>query len=787
MGPQIANFLLRRRWPVFGILIAVSLLAALLATRLRFDFTPQAIFAANDDAVAYSEQFKKTFGYEDAALLVVIKATGDADVLSAEILEWQTNRILDLSKHKNITDVIAVPNMPLPAISLSSPGGLTTRRLVRQLPLTEADETRIRATVADNPLMQGTFVSKDLRLGSMVIAFSPDARQIDRLRTIVTKIEATFAASPPPPGYRLHMTGLAAMRLDIVDSLRDDLLWSVPIAGAVLLVALLIVFRGSASILVPLLAIAMGLAWMLAIIVLMGEHLNIISNVLPLLMMIIGVSNCVHVLSRYAEDSKSLNGDRLGATLRTITRMGPACFLTYATTAIGFASLTAAKSDVLVALGWQAAVGMGLLFLSTIGVHATLLPSFNAPPLGAKISPIGPVVATAGYFVARHPRLTVLLSVAIVGCSLWSGRNVVIDSYHVETYEADHPMMQTLHLVDEHLGGVLPLEISLTADEPERLLSPEIYAKVAQAQAFAFEKPEVLFARSYIDLHQELYAKRKNDPKLRLVMPTLDEQGEQRLARSHKLLDRFSKELHYRAFLTEDSRRARLLLRLDEVGTRRTGQLIARLQEKLAEIFPPESGIVTRITGDAFLNASRMDRFVRDLFTSLLMAAVTMFGIIALLFRSLRVGLIAALPNLTPLFVTLGYMHLRGYDMNASNVIVFAISLGIAVDDSIHFLARFHAEVNADGDVPAAIRRTLEGAGRAIVVTSFLILVGLAVLATSSFLPTQRFAELTAVTIVAALLGDLLLLPGCLALLWKPRHPRLQHADAMSSVDDAAS
>jgi predicted RND superfamily exporter protein len=147
------------------------------------------------------------------------------------------------------------------------------------------------------------------------------------------------------------------------------------------------------------------------------------------------------------------------------------------------------------------------------------------------------------------------------------------------------------------------------------------------------------------------------------------------------------------------------------------------------------------------------------------------FLIIGLLFRSLRVGLIAALPNTTPLLLTLGYMGWRGYDMNAGNVIVFTISLGIAVDDTIHLLYRFREEHHTQPNVVQATRSALAGTGPAIVLTSLLIVGGLAVLLFSQFVPTRRFAELLIVTMGGALVGDLLLLPACLVLFSAKQKP----------------
>jgi predicted RND superfamily exporter protein len=175
------------------------------------------------------------------------------------------------------------------------------------------------------------------------------------------------------------------------------------------------------------------------------------------------------------------------------------------------------------------------------------------------------------------------------------------------------------------------------------------------------------------------------------------------------------------------------------------------------------------LTGDAYVSSVAIDRLIRDLFFSLLAAAAVIFVVIGVLFRSPRIGLISTLPNITPLAIVLGYMGWRGYEMNATNSLVFSISLGIAVDDTIHFLARFKEETKLSNNRSLAIQRTLEGAGKAIVLTTFLIVSGLSVMMFSSFVPTRRMAELVSISLVAALVGDLLLLPACLALFWKQR------------------
>jgi hypothetical protein len=160
---------------------------------------------------------------------------------------------------------------------------------------------------------------------------------------------------------------------------------------------------------------------------------------------------------------------------------------------------------------------------------------------------------------------------------------------------------------------------------------------------------------------------------------------------------------------------------------------------------------------------------IHELLISILTAAFVIFGLIAVLFRSLRIGLITIPPNVIPLLATFGYMGLRGFDLNAGNVIVFTISLGIAVDNTIHYILRFREEYNRDPDMDRATWKTLIGKGQPMCLSTLLTVIGLAVLLLSDFVPTRRFAELSIVTLTGALVGALFLLPACVAVLWK--HP----------------
>ncbi|MBI3864997.1 MAG: MMPL family transporter [Planctomycetia bacterium] len=770
---RFAEILLHRPRLVLGLLLASTCAALALLPGLKFDFTPEAVYRGNDDLMNFAEDFKRTFGYDESVALVVLEATGGHDTLDAAALRWQREIAADLMAAPHVLSIESLVTLAAPHPTLT---GIELQPIVPEGEIDDDVADAARTMFDTLPLVREGLLSQDNRVAGIPVFLDPTARDIDSLRTIVAALRSALAARPPPADYQVRLSGLPVLSVEIVDDLRDDQMTLIPLAGAVYLIVLGLMFRRISGALLPLAAVGMGLTWTLATFSVTRESVNLVTNVLPALLMIIGVSSSVQIVSCYAEEVAATGSSPARAALATITRMTPACLLAALTTAIGFASLAAAHSIVLRHFGWQAAVGVGYQYVGTLIFLGTLL-RFFAPPRIVDHERVRPglttrAVSAAGIAVARHPWITVAGALVVIAGSCWAGSHVIINSYSVtETFSERHPSVQTLRLVERKLAGIIPLEISLQSSADETFLEPEMYHHVREIEAAARKLPGVLSVQSYTDLFKVVLVhwpgRRVSETDEELV--PADAAGRTRLARTSGFIERFPEVFHYRSYMSADGRRARVRIRLKEIGSRKTLDLLGQLETRLAEDFPAGGPITARLTGEAYVNAHTLTTLIHDLFYSLLTASFVIFALIAIEFRSLRAGIIAALPNLTPLVVTLGYMGLRDYDMNVANVIVFTICLGLADDNTIHFLYRFREELDATGDVKQAILQAFHGTGRAIVATSLLLIAGTVVLMVSNFVPTRRFAELTGVTILGNLLGVLLLLPACLVLAWKPK------------------
>lgn len=769
----LAGFLVTRPAPVLAALAASVAVSLFFAARLQFDFTPQAIYRGGDNLVAYAEEFKKTFGYDESVVLLVLEATGDADVIDAPSLEWQAEIARELRGLPVVVRVESLATIEIPRMTWS---GLELRPLIEEFPIDERSANHVRGWLSVPSMLRSRLLSQDDRVAAIPIFLDPHGRDIASMAQAVAAIESAVERRPVPKGYRVRFSGLPVLRVEVVRNLRADLARLMPLAGVVYLVVLGLMFRCASGAVLPLAAVGVGVVWTLAMFGATGEPVNVVSNVLPVLLVIVGVSSSVQIVSCYADEWSGEASDLKTSARKAIAHMTPACLLAALTTAVGFFSLMTAHSLLLQDFGRQAALGIGLQYLSTLVVLGALFRYF-APPRSSARDESRPRLITRtasamGYAVARRPWSTIAAGALVVAGAACLGRCVEINSFAIlETFPKGDPAVETLRLVERQLSGIMPLEVSLQADRADEFWKPDVYHRIRRFETAAQQMPAVLAVDSYVDLFREVLVhwplRRRGESEEELVPP--GDAGGARLARTARFVERFPEAFHYDMYISPDGRRARIRLRLKEIGSRETLELIARVETLLEEAFPADGSIEARLTGEAYVNARALDTLIHDLYWSLVTASCVIFGLIAIEFRSLRAGLIAAIPNLTPLAVTLGYMGLRGYDMNVGNVIVFTISLGLADDNTIHFLYRFREELAHDGDVQQAIRRAFLSTGRAIVATSLLVSAGMMVLLFSHFVPTQRFGELTLVTVLGNLLGVLLLLPACLVLCWKPR------------------
>jgi hypothetical protein len=334
---------------------------------------------------------------------------------------------------------------------------------------------------------------------------------------------------------------------------------------------------------------------------------------------------------------------------------------------------------------------------------------------------------------------------------------ITVDHALLDQFDENDPVYKTTLLIEEKLAGVRPLEVMLVSTEKDHFMDPEMIQKIQKIRNWAALRPEVIRTLSYGDMLHESYSLLTDDPSVRSEQFKSAKQVEGLVTMMSQ-----HKPSPLSDWLTKDGKKARVEFKLRDVGAQATLRFLDTLEKIIASELGNDPTVSVAFTGEAYTGSRGQAAVVGDLINSMFVAVVVIFLLLAFFFRSIRLGLLSIPPNLIPLVATMAYMVWREIPLNVSTVIIFSISLGLAVNGTIHVLARFREEMQSGIGREAALVRAARGTGRAIVISCLTLMAGFSVLLLSSFVPVRNFGELIAVTIGGCLAATLIVLPPLL-------------------------
>jgi len=488
--------------------------------------------------------------------------------------------------------------------------------------------------------------------------------------------------------------------------------------------------------------------------------MNVINNIIPSLLIIIGICDSIHLIGRYREEL-ARGKPKLAAARATLKSMAVACLLTSVTTAVGLASLVVAQTEMLRIFGLIAGAGVMVAYAVTIlflpGALSLAAEPKN-PAMSRRGGPLEAGIVHMTAFILRRPWWFVAGSALLLAGCILIGMNLKVDHALLDQFDTEDAVYRSTRILEDSLDGVRPLEVVLRLG-PDSLYDPAMWRELDDALVWATSQPEVVRSMSPTDIMRQSVTLLSDVPGA--ASESLASESE--MSAIYDLLG--GRDPHPLAsWLQPGEGAARIQLKLRDVGARLTLDFIEEFERRLDAIVAPYPSVSYYITGEAYTGSRGLDAVVRDLMTSLGTAVLIIFAILTLLFRSARLGLISIPPNIIPLAFTLAYMVVRGIPLSAATAIIFSISIGLAVDGTIHVLARFREERHRGLGKNAALLRAARGTGRAIVVSCLTLSAGFSVLLFSSLVPVRHFGELIAVTVVGCLIGTMIVQPALLKL-----------------------
>jgi predicted RND superfamily exporter protein len=623
-----------------------------------------------------------------------------------------------------------------------------------------ADEAaELAKAIEGNPLLVGRLIDDDHTLAGIALQLPElEPREMQRaMKDLRRSLER-----PELKGVEIHVGGLPYLRSVIVSKMREDNLRLIPLTVIVCLLLLSISFRWAAGVLLPLGAVAITALITVGGMGLVGEPMNILNNVIVPLLIIIGISDATHLVQRYRDEVNPAEPDcRTKAGKRTVKAIAVACMLTSATTAVGLASLVVSKTVMLRHFGVTSGLGVMISYVVIITFVPAIL-TWVTPPKQEEMrrERTSMFTTVTSSMVAKLLRWRWLVLLATAVFTVWAGyvaSQITVDHALLDQFDETDPVYTTTILIEEKLAGVRPLEVVLVSDEEDHFLEPEMIQRIQNVRNWAALRPEIIRTLSYGDILRESYALLADDPTVRS-----ENFKSKKQVRGLVTMMSQREPSPLSDWLTEDGKKVRVQFKLRDVGAQATMRFLDKLEGVINEELGDDETISVSFTGEAYTGSRGQAAVVSDLLGSLLVAVVVIFLLLAFFFRSIRLGLLSIPPNLIPLVATMAYMVWREIPLNVSTVIIFSISLGLAVNGTIHVLARFREEMLRGIGREAALVRAARGTGRAIVISCITLMAGFGVLLFSSFVPVRSFGELIAVTIGGCLVATLIVLPPLL-------------------------
>jgi predicted RND superfamily exporter protein len=717
------------------------------AAHLGVESDNRSLVVRRAEDVAREARFVATFGRDDDLLLAVVHP----DLLGAEGLRFVDTLADDVRRLPGVGAVYALTTVQTVA---PGPTGAVVAPLVPR-PWTDADlARRVRAVLDRHPETNGLLVSPDRRTAGILIELAPGddvpARVVPPLRALMHDRHA--------PGVALHLTGIAVQKYDVNAFIARDQRRLVPLAVVTLGAVLLLFFRRLIGLALPLGVMGITVVWTLGLHRLAGLELNAITGLLPPVLMVLSLGPTVHMVEAWLEAGGSDAAARVAAARRRVTF--PAFFCTL-TTAFGFGSLLTSPMPAVGTFGVFAALGVVLAF----GLAMTLVPFVLArsrPPEVAGAPVVhGGVEGVLDWFATLAVRfpLRVVLAFAAVTLVAVAGLPLVRNNTDLVRFlQPNAPLFRDTMAIDARLTGPNTLDFVIARRDGKPLTGASDVARLAAFAGAARGHPHVSGVTSIVPVLARLQAAEEGgEPRL----PSDDEDT----AYLFDVLAEAGDSGLLRKLLAPDARSVRVNVRVRAIGTATAAPLAQALRADAERAFGADydvqpTGAFYRVTLDS-------NELVETQVRSFGLAMVLVFAAIGLLFRSVGLVLVVAVANLMPIAWTGGLMGFAGIDLSTGTAMIASSVLGLVVDDTIHYLAAFRRA--GPGDVVRAVQSATHEAGPALLVNNVVLVLGFWVGAFGSFEPTIMFSVLSGLTMLTAMVCDLLLTPALLVLLARLR------------------
>ncbi|MES1943352.1 cyclic nucleotide-binding protein [Salinisphaera sp. PC39] len=741
-GDRLAGRVARHPLLIAALVAVVTALAAVQLTgwpvgtsRLVIDPSLEALLPLDNEERRYLDRVESVFGHTEAVVAAVYVEDAFTPANLAAVARM-TERLRARSWVSRVWSLAAAPDLRADGDALDL-GGIAAAGV------TPAEAAALRTAVRSNPLYADTLISGD-GATALVVYLRPAYEDAPGTGDAVREIRRIL--EDDAGGAEVRLSGPPVVKAATGEALMRELGRILPSLFVLVAVILAAAFRSVRGVLLPAAVIGTILIWTLAVLAVGGRPLNLITAIVPPVTVVIGLAYALHFLSAYYRVAPEGGAD---GVRRTLLDIALPLIMTGATTAAGFLALTLSPLQPIREFGWLSAVGV----LIAVFLSLTLLPSLlilfgcrrlSGPPA---LKWFADFAEWLGRFNLRHRRTILAAGGLLLAVSAIGSLQIRAGTDYIQGFAPDHPVRADFQRIGADFGGATPLSVVLESPVADTFARPDVLRAVAGFQDWLEAQPEVGAVTSLVDYltvlnramggaeDAALPDDRRTVKQLLLLGggDTLDGLADGGLTMTH---------LRVRARVSDSEA---------------IESLVARIRDRMAALPPPVTG---RVTGTPVLMTNAVDAIVSGQAVTVGAALLVVFLLLSALFTSLRVGLITLVPNLLPVMAYFGALGLAGISLNPTTSLIACIVLGIAVDDTLYYFARFNRDARDLADEARATRSALSTVIRPMTYSSLALVAGFLVLTASDLQNQVQFGALAAFTVAVAWLTDVTFTPA---------------------------
>ncbi|WP_439584769.1 efflux RND transporter permease subunit [Dyadobacter bucti] len=729
------------------------------ASKIELSYQFARILPSSDPIEKEYQDFRKLFG-EDGSVMVI----GWQDPQMFEIDKFRdwcklSQKIKESEGIKNVLSLASVYRV----VRNDSLNQFDFEPVIKQIPSTQTEADSLKKEIANLPIYEGLVLNSKTNATLIVVTFNDKELNSKRRLTIVSDIEAMAEEFAVKYDTDLHYSGMPYIRTVNMKKISGEMQLFMVLAVFVTLLILWAFFRSLRLTLLSIVVVLIGVVFAVGTLHLFGYKITALTGLIPPLLIVIGVPNCVFLINKYqAELLSHQNKDR--ALMEMIRQIGLSTFLANMTTAIGFGVFYFTNSILLVEFGVVAAISVMVtyvlcLLLLPITLHYMSVPKArHLKHLEGKWA--AGFLRKIDYLVHNRRKEIYISMVLLIIISAFGMTKIRTIGYVVDDLPKKDVVYTDLRFFEKNFNGVLPFEVMINTNQPNGIFADQAKAlyKIKALQTEMAKFPEFSKPVSVVEASRFLYqAYRGGDAKY-YALPGVIElnkltnyvQGKQGAA----------KQLN--AFLNEDKSVTRVSFQMADVGSERIKELMQQIRPKVDSIFSPKEYKVS-LTGHSLVFLKSNDYLLSNLYESLLIAILLIAIVGMVLFRSIPIILLSKLPCLIPLALTAGIMGYFGIYFKPTTILIFSITFGIASDGTVYFLTRYRQELYERGLNPSqAVTQSIYGTGLSMIYTAVILFCGFSIFSASSFGGTAAMGVMVSITLLVAMCTNLILLPALL-------------------------